>query len=184
MQHAVEHSRGRVLKKPTSSLRIWPRAPVETSGSSSRFKEGDMLELNKMTAIEVKLDVLMTRMNNQEMRSHLENAVGIEKGGEQKCMTDEGLAHEGPYQVKEARFVGGNISYNFKPNNNLPTHYTPTLRNIRIFPMEVECSKVLDQDKTINSGMLHKVSKGSSSKAAKELRTKVKEGPSLLKIKY
>ena len=37
-------------------------------------------------------------------------------------MTDEGLAHEGPYQVEEAQFVSGNISYNFKlPNNNLPT---------------------------------------------------------------
>ena len=34
-----------------------------------------------------------------------------------------------PYQVKEARIVNGNRSYNFKPNNNLPTHYTPALRN-------------------------------------------------------
>ena len=55
--------------------------------------------------------------------------MGIEKGGEQKGTTDEGLAHEGPYQVEEAQFVGGNIGYNFKPNNNLPTHYTPALRN-------------------------------------------------------
>ena len=44
-------------------------------------------------------------------------------------MTDEGLAHEGPYQVEEAQFVSGNISYNFKPNNNLLTHYTPALKN-------------------------------------------------------
>ena len=35
------------------------RAPVETSGSSSRLKGGGMLELNKMTAIEAKFDVLM-----------------------------------------------------------------------------------------------------------------------------
>ena len=55
--------------------------------------------------------------------------MGIEEGGEQKCMTDEGLAHEGPYQVKEAQFVNGNRRYNFKPNNNLPTHYTPASRN-------------------------------------------------------
>ena len=87
-----------------------------------------MLELNRMTAIKAKLDVLMSRMNTQEMRSYSANVMGIEKVGEQKCMTNEGLAHEGPYQV-EAQFVGGNISYNFKPNNNLPTHYTPTLRN-------------------------------------------------------
>ena len=44
-------------------------------------------------------------------------------------MTGEGLAHEGPYQVEEAQFVSGNGSYNFKPNNILPTHYTPALRN-------------------------------------------------------
>ena len=44
-------------------------------------------------------------------------------------MTNEGLAHEGPYQVEEAQFVNGNISYNFKPTNSLPTHYTPALRN-------------------------------------------------------
>ena len=82
-----------------------------------------------MTAIEAKLDVLMSKMNIQERRSHSGNAVGIEEGREQKCMTDEGLAHEGPYQVEEAQFVSGNRSYNFKPNNNLPTHYTPALRN-------------------------------------------------------
>ena len=44
-------------------------------------------------------------------------------------MIDEGLAHEGPYLVEEAQFVSGNIRYNFKPNNNLPTHYTPVLKN-------------------------------------------------------
>ena len=71
----------------------------------------------------------MSKMNNQERRIHLANAVGIEEKGEQKCITNEGLAHEGPYQVEEAQFVSGNRSYNFKPNNNLPTHYTPALRN-------------------------------------------------------
>ena len=44
-------------------------------------------------------------------------------------MTDEGLSHESPYQVEEAQFMSGNRSYNLKPNKNLPTHYTPTLRN-------------------------------------------------------
>ena len=71
----------------------------------------------------------MSKMSTQERRCHSANTMGIEEGGEQKCMTDEGLAHEGPYQVEEAQFVSGNKSYNFKPNNNLPTHYTPALRN-------------------------------------------------------
>ena len=56
-----------------------------------------MVELNRMTTIEAKLDMLMSKMSTQERRSHLTNTIGIEEGGEQKCMTDEGLAHEGPY---------------------------------------------------------------------------------------
>ena len=48
-------------------------------------------------------------------------------------MTDEGLAHEGPYQVEKGQFVSGNRSYNFNPNNNLPTHYTSVLRNHQNF---------------------------------------------------
>ena len=105
------------------------RAPAKTLGSSNRFKGGGMLELNKMTAIEAKFDLLMSKMSTQERRSHLANIMGIEEGREQKFMIDEGLAYEGPYQVEEAQFVGGNRSNNLKPNNNLPTHYTPALRN-------------------------------------------------------
>ena len=60
---------------------------------------------------------------------HLAHEVGTMEGNEQKSIINEGLDHGGPYQVEEARFVGGNISYNFEPNNNLPTYYTPTLRN-------------------------------------------------------
>ena len=66
--------------------------------------------LNRMTIIKAKLDVLMCKMNTQEMRSYSANAVGIEEGGEHKCMTDERLAHEGPYQVEEAQFMSGNRS--------------------------------------------------------------------------
>ena len=36
-----------------------------------------MLELNRMTAIEAKLDVLISKMSNQERRSHSANTVGI-----------------------------------------------------------------------------------------------------------
>ena len=35
-----------------------------------------MIELNKMTAIEAKLDAIMTIMNNQEKNSHSVNEVG------------------------------------------------------------------------------------------------------------
>ena len=87
------------------------------------------MELNKMTAIEAKLDAIMNRMNNQERRSHSVHEVGVVEGGEQKNVASEGLSHEGAYQVEEAQYINGNKSYNFMPNNNLPTHYTPALRN-------------------------------------------------------
>ena len=48
---------------------------------------------------------------------------------EHKSIVEKRLAHEGPYNVEEAQYINGNISYNFKPNNNLPTHCTPALRN-------------------------------------------------------
>ena len=41
-----------------------------------------MLELNRMTAIEAKLDVMTSKMNTQERRSYSANAVGTEKGRE------------------------------------------------------------------------------------------------------
>ena len=41
------------------------RAPSEASGSNNRLKGGGAIELNKMSAIEAKLDALMSKMNNQ-----------------------------------------------------------------------------------------------------------------------
>ena len=64
-----------------------------------------MLKLNRMTAIEENLDVLMSKMSTQERRSHSVNSMGIEEGGEHKCLTDEELTHGGSYQVEEAQFL-------------------------------------------------------------------------------
>ena len=63
-----------------------------------------------MLAIEAKLDTSMNWMNNQERRCHSYNEVGVVEGVGHKCAIDEGLAHEGPYQVEEAQFVNGNRS--------------------------------------------------------------------------
>ena len=38
------------------------------------------------------MDILMSKMNTQEMRSYSANVMGLEKEGEHKCMTDEGLS--------------------------------------------------------------------------------------------
>ena len=50
-----------------------------------------------MTAIEAKLDALMNKLGNQDRRMHSAQEVGTVEGNEQKSITDEGLAHEGPY---------------------------------------------------------------------------------------
>ena len=130
------------------------RAPFEASGSSSRMRGGGVIDLNNMSGIKAKLDTIINRMDNQERRGHSYNEVGNVEGAGQKCVGDEGLAHEGPYQVEEAQYINGNKSYNFKPNNNLPTHYT-----LRTFLMEVECSRVQDQCKISSRIMHHQVSK-------------------------
>ena len=103
-------------------------APFETSGSSSRLK-GGVIELNRMTSIEEKLDALMNKMGNQERRMHSSHEVGTVERNELKSSAEKGLALEGPYQVAEAQFLNANRSYNFKPNLNLPNRYTPTLRS-------------------------------------------------------
>ena len=49
------------------------RAPFEALGSSKRFGVGGVIELNKMTVIEAKLDSIMNIMNTQERRRHSVN---------------------------------------------------------------------------------------------------------------
>ena len=40
---------------------------------------------------------------------------------------------EEPYQVEEIKYMNEQRSYHFKPNLNLLTHYSPTLRNRESF---------------------------------------------------
>ena len=104
------------------------KAPSKASRSNSRLR-GRVIELNKMSAIEAKLDTIINKMKSHGRRGHSCSKIGVVEGVGHKCATDEGLAHEGPYQVEEAQLVNRNKRYNFKPNNNLPTHHTPALRN-------------------------------------------------------
>ena len=72
------------------------KAPYEASGSCSRLRGGGVIELNKMSSIDAKLDALMSKLSNQERITHSANDVGIVEGAEHKCV-DEILALEGPY---------------------------------------------------------------------------------------
>ena len=105
------------------------KAPSESSGRNNRLKGSGVIELNRMTTIEAKLDALMNKLGNNERRMHTALEVGTIYEGEKRKSVDEGLTYEGPYQVEEAQYLNANRSYTFKPNLNLPTHYTSALRN-------------------------------------------------------
>ena len=83
-----------------------------------------MPELNKIATIEAKLDAIVNRLNNQARRSHNVNKVGLMQVEE----ANQEVAQEGAYQLEEYNYRNEGRSYHFKPNPNLPTHYTPTLR--------------------------------------------------------
>ena len=103
------------------------KAPSESSGSNNRTKGSRVIELNKLTAMEAKLDAIMYKLGNQEKRMHYAYEIrpvgryGIRRSA-------EGQIDENPYQVEEANYLNEQGSYHFKPKSNLPTHYTPALR--------------------------------------------------------
>ena len=105
------------------------KAPSEASRSSNKLKESYVIELNRMTVIEGNLDVVMNKLGNNERRVHPALEVGTVDKGERINNVEEGSSHEGPYQVEEEQYLNANRSYTFKPNLNLPTHYTRALRN-------------------------------------------------------
>ena len=104
------------------------KAPSESSGRNSRTRGSEVIELNKMTAMEAKLDAIMHRMDKQEKILHSAHEIGaVERDGIRRSA--KGSTEEDPYQVEEAKYMSEQRSYHFKPNPNLPTHYNPTLRN-------------------------------------------------------
>ena len=101
------------------------RPPSKSSRSSNRAKGNGMIELNKMSAMEAKLDALMHRLDK---RMQSANEIGAVEG-EGRVRNVDGLAEEGSYAVEEANYLNEQRAYQFKHNPNLPTHYTPALRN-------------------------------------------------------
>ena len=104
------------------------KAPSESSGSNSKTRGSRVIELNKMTAMEAKLDAIMNKMDKQEKRLYSAHEIGAMERDKIR-RSAERLTEEDPYQVKEAKYMSKQRSYHFKPNPNLPTHYNPTLRN-------------------------------------------------------
>ena len=90
-----------------------------------------LIELDRTTAIEAKIDAIKNKLSSKERRMNTEHEVGAMKEGRRN--NAEGYEEEEPYQVEEARYLNENKSYIFKPNPNLPTHYSPALRNHESF---------------------------------------------------
>ena len=107
------------------------KAPSEASGSSSILKGSGLIGIDRMTAIEAKLDAMMNKLGNNERRMQSAHEVGVVD--EIIRRSAEELVGEEPYQVKETKYMNEQRSYHFKPNPSLPTHYTPTLRNHESF---------------------------------------------------
>ena len=103
------------------------KALFEAAGSSSRLRGSGLIELNRMTAIEAKLDAVMNKLGNNERRMHTAHEVGVVE--ERIRSNAEGPFGEEPYEVEETKYMNEQRSYYFKPNPNLPTHHTPALRN-------------------------------------------------------
>ena len=122
-----------------------------------------------MTAMEAKFDALMNKMGNQDKRMHSTREVGIIDDSEKRNSVEEGLTHKGPYQVEEAQYPNANISYNFKSNLNLTSHYTAHSGTMRISQMEVEHNKVRDLGRIFNNIMFH-LGSNNNNKSNREVR--------------
>ena len=108
--------------------KCYMKAPSKTSGSNNRARGSGVIKLNKMTAMEAKLDTIMHRMDKQEIKLHYVHEIGaVEREGLRRSA--EVPTEEDSYGVEEAKYMNDLRSYHFKPNPNLPTHYNPALRN-------------------------------------------------------
>ena len=67
------------------------KASSETSGSSSRLRGSGVIEMNKMSTIEAKLDSLINKVSMHERSNQFAHLVGTVED-QQKVLNDEGLA--------------------------------------------------------------------------------------------
>ena len=102
------------------------KTPSEFSRGNNRGK--GILELNKMAAMEAKLDAIMHRMDKQEKKTYTAHEIGAVERGILKGNADRAV-DEQLYETEEVKYLGEQRNYHFKSNTNLPTHYHPALRN-------------------------------------------------------
>ena len=107
------------------------KTPSESSGTSNRMRGNGVIGLDRTTTIEAKLDAVMNKLSSNEKRMHTAHEVGAVREGRRNSAA--GYEEEEPYQVEETKYTNEQRSYHFKPNPNLPTHYSLALRNHESF---------------------------------------------------
>ena len=127
------------------------KGPSESSGDNNRTKGSGVIKLNKMTAMEAKLDAIMHKLGNQDKRMPYAHEIGA-VGRDGTKRSAEGLIDEDPYQVEKANYLNEQRSYHFKPNPNLPTHYTPALKDHENFSYGGGASQGPRQEQGIHQG--------------------------------
>ena len=86
------------------------------------------MELSKMTAMEAKLDVIMHKKDKQERKMHTAHEIGAVERDLMRISADAPI-EEDSFGAEEVKYANEPRNYHFKPNPNLPTHYSPALRN-------------------------------------------------------
>ena len=80
------------------------KAPSEFTRSYSKARGSGVIELNKMIAMEEKLDAIMHRMDKQDKKLHSAHEIGaVERGGIRRSA--EGSADEDPYAVEDREAI-------------------------------------------------------------------------------
>ena len=107
------------------------KTPSESSGSNNRMRGNGLIGLDRTTAIEAKFDAVMNKLSSNESRMHIAHEVRAVREGMRNIA--ERYEEEEPCQIEETKYMNEQRSYHVKPNPNLPTHYSPTLKNHESF---------------------------------------------------
>ena len=91
------------------------------------MKGNGLIGLDRIVAMEAKLDAVMNKLSSNERRMHIAHEVGAVR--ERRRNSADGYEEEVPYQIEETKYMNEQRNYHFKPNPNLSTYYSSTLRN-------------------------------------------------------
>ena len=104
--------------------------------------------------------------NRQERKMHTAHEIGA-VDREAMRRSAEIPTGEDAYEVEEVKYVNELRSYHFKPNLNLPTYYSPALRNHENFSYGGGHYKAQSKDRILNRDISNHKGSSSSIKGVK-----------------